>query len=120
VQAMLQRKLKKPYREGDRFGNPAADLYASAGRDRYVPNYDPSEQDEDHDNIVPFTPEKDIYTNSIRPYQPPQGVADPVSSPRRKKLSLKASKNRKKLDFFADEEEDDEEEVGDDAFDYYG
>ena len=117
---VLQRKLKKPYREGDRFANPAADLYASAGRNHYMPNYDPSEQDEDHDNIVPFTPEKDIYTNSIRPYQPPQGIADPVSSPRRKKLSLKASKNRRKLDFFADEEEEDEEEQGDDAFDYYG
>ena len=117
VQAMLQRKLKRPYREGDRPGNPAVDLYASAGRNQY---YEPSEQDEDHDNIVPFTPEKDIYTNSIRPYQPPQGNAEPASSPRRKKLSLKASKNRRKLDFFADEEEEDEEEEGDDAFDYYG
>ena len=119
---MLQRKLKAPYREADRYANPTSDLYASAGRNRYMQNYrdDEMEQDEDHDNIVPFTPERDIYTNSIRPYQPAQGAADAVSSPRRKKLNLKPSTNRRKLDFFADEEEDDEGEEEEEAFEYYG
>lgn len=117
---MLQRKLKKPYRESDRYANLASDLYSSAGRNHHARNMQRDDQsDQDDDNIVPFTPERDIYTNSIRPYQPAQGVADAASSPRRKKLNLKTSKNRRKLDFFAEDEDDNEEEE-EDAYEYYG
>lgn len=120
---MLHRKLKKPYREPSRYGNPASELYASAERSHQMSNMyrdDPSELEDDHNNVVPFTPERDIYTNSIRPYQPHQEVANPISTPRRKKMSLKASTNRRKLDFFADDEDDDEEDDGEDGEDRYG
>ena len=35
-------------------------------------------------------------------------------------MSLKASTNRRKLDFFADDEDDDEEDDGEDGEDRYG
>ena len=102
VQAMLQKKLRVPYRYSNAVNrNNGGDHYGSPERGHY------GQTNDDLQNVVPFTPERDIYTKSIRPYQAP---TDSLSSPKRNKNSVKSSKNnRKKLNFFGDDEEEEDE-----------